>query len=158
MSRPADVDRMISGFLSELDTLSDSLGLMPDRAADGHSVKAQDQAPESNGIASEEAESAANPGPEVPTPAISNGVPRRNIDILLMTDNRYNEGAKRNRDEFFRMATALQDVFASASPRHGQTLRAGPALCRLRCSFSWLPVTTWIRKRLGRGSSQPEDS
>ena len=93
MSRPVDVDRMISSFLSELDTLSDSLGVMPDSAAAEHSVKAQVQAPESNGIASEEAESAPNPARESPSAAIPNGVPRRNIDILLMTDNRYNEGA-----------------------------------------------------------------
>ena len=158
MDRPADVDRMVSSFLSELDTLSDSLGLMPDSAADGHYVNAQVQAPGSNGIASEEAESAPNTDRKSPSPAISNGVPRRNIDILLMTDNRYNEGAKRNREEFFRMASALQDACVSASPRHGQTRSMGPALCRLRCSLSWPPVTTWIRKLRRRGSSQPADS
>jgi hypothetical protein len=158
MRRPADVDRMVSSFLSELDTLSDSLGLMPDRAADGHSVNAQVQAPGSNGIASEEAESAPNPDRKSPSSTIYNGVPRRNIDILLMTDNRYNEGAKRNREEFFRMASAPQDACVAASPQHGQTRRAGPALCRLRCSLSWPLVTTWIRKLRRRRSSQPADS
>jgi hypothetical protein len=158
MNRPADVDRMASSFLTELDTLSNSLGLMPDGAADGHSVNAQVQAPGSNGIASEEAETAPNPDRESPSPAISCGVPRRNIDILLMTDNRYIEGAKRNPEEFFRVARDLQDVCVSASPLHGQTRPAGPALCRLRCSLSWPPIIAWIRKLRRRGSSQPADS
>ena len=149
---------MVSGFLSELDTLSDSLGLMPERAADGHSVNAKILAPGSNGIASEEAESAPNPDRESPSSAIPFGVPRRNIDILLMTDNRYNEGAKRNREDFFRMTSAPHDACVSASPQHGQTRRAGPALYRLRCSLSWSPVTTWIRKLRRRGSSRPADN
>ena len=158
MNRPADVDRMVSSFLSELDTLSDSLGLLPDGAADGHSVNAQVQAPGSNGIALEEAESAPNPDRESTSPAISNGVPRRNIDILLMTDNRYNKGANRNREEFFRTASTLQEAGVAASPRHRQIRRAGQALCRLRCSLSWPPVTAWIRKLRRRSSSQPTDS
>jgi len=149
---------MASSFLTELDILSDSLGLMPDGAAEGHSVDAQVQAPASNGIASEGAESVSNPNRESPSPAVSCGVPRRNIDILLMTDNRYIEGTKRNREEFFRLASALQGVHVSASPRHGRTRRAGQALCRLRCSLSWPPIIKWIQKLRRRCSSQPADS
>jgi len=149
---------MVSSFLSELDTLSDSLGLMPDRAAVRHSVNAQVQAPGSNGIAPEQAESTPDPDRESKSPAISSGVPRRNIDILLMTDNRYNKGAKRNREEFFRAASMLQDAGVAASPRYGQIRHAGQALYRLRCSLSWPPVTAWIRKLRRRSSSQPADS
>jgi len=159
MSRPADVDRMVSSFLSELDTLSDSLGVTPGGAADdARSLHAQDQAPESNGKKSEEVKSAPNPDHESPAPAISNGMPCRNIDILLMTDNRYLAGARRNREEFFRMASVLQDAGVPAFPQDGQTRRAKPALYRLRFSLSWPPVTAWIRKLLRPGSDHPADS
>ena len=84
MSRPGNVDQLVSSFLSELNTLSDALGLDRDQPAEG-----------SDGVSS----AADRPGPVDAQPAAPKPVSYRNIDVLLMDNRQFLGGRERTRDE-----------------------------------------------------------
>ncbi len=160
MREPVDVDKMVSSFLSELNALCDSLGLIPDKEVAANGASAADSPdlgrprnPDGPSLTTEDA--SARPGtPEesrtenatcgdAMPPAASKRVPRRNIDILLMSDNRFTAGMMRNTEESSSTSKALQDHCFTGTSYRGQPR---PARMQLRWSSCWVPVTTRIRK------------
>lgn len=84
LRRPGDVDQMVFSFLSELDTLSDTLELVHDQSAErsaGLSI-----APDRS-------------DPQGAQPAVIKPVSYRNIDVLLMDNRQFASGKERSRED-----------------------------------------------------------
>ena len=94
-SRPDDVDQMVSSFLSELNTLSDTLGLARDKPAQR----------------SDDVSVAADPLDA--QPAALKPVSYRNIDVLLMDNRQFLAGKERILEE---LPHTTHGLFESQSP------------------------------------------
>ena len=77
--QPGDIDKIVSGFLSELDALGESLRPAPNER--NEAIREREIAPESEAA-----------GPAKPSSY-------RNIDVLLMDDARFTAGRERAPDE-----------------------------------------------------------
>ncbi len=162
MSGPADVDKMVSSFLSELNTLSDSLGLTQDKAAvdltalNGQKNPTGDErtapTPAGSRYASQQDSGTEDTkDSEAVASAASKGMPYRNIDVLLKSDSRFVAGMKRKTEESSGASNALQTARSTGSAHHGQPRPSGRALVLLRLE----PFTTWIRKLRRHNSGRP---
>jgi len=119
-----DVDRMVSGFLSELNALSDSLSPPREEPAD--------ESDEPFGLAvTESAASIQNAG-EKNNEAATSPTPKpayRNIDVLLMDNAQFMAGKERAQEEFSHKVNARQDT-QSAGPSEDSNGRRSRALGR----------------------------
>jgi hypothetical protein len=116
MSEPHDVDNLVSSFLSELNCLSDDLGLAPGKPSEEDKVVPIDS--------------------DLPS-AAPKPTPYRNIDILFMDDGQVAAGKNRTQQEIphFHM---VRD--------HPRILMRMWAYLRLRCLSGWTSVGASIHR------------
>jgi hypothetical protein len=164
MSQSADVDKMVSSFLSELNGLCDSLELTPDKAA-FHLPASNEQ----RNFAGYERIPATNAGSrpatqdDFGTENSKNGglisqtalksMPCRNINVLLMNDKRFIPGTRQNTEEFHLTSNVPEEAPSPGIPYLGQPRLTGWAWFRSFHSLCWAPFAAWIRKFRGRGHS-----
>jgi len=116
MSEPRDVDNLVSSFLSELNCLSDDLGLAPGKPPEEDSV-----VPTASDLP------AAAPKP----------TSYRNIDILFMDDGQVAAGKKRTQQ-------GISDSHIVRD--HPRTLTRIWAYLRSRCLSGWTSVGVSIHR------------
>jgi hypothetical protein len=160
MSRQADVDKLVSGFLSELDTLSDSLGLPSEEtAADSRPGNGQVNAADHEPIAPSDSESPSCDTKEFDRKALqegnssstssSPGAPLRNIDVLLMSNNRTAKEMNQSANAQSQEPGTLQNTRPPRMSLSARLQQERRVLFRMRCSPRWPPITTWIQKLRG---------
>jgi len=161
MNRPADIDKMVSSFLSELNSLCNSLGLTPDKAPADLPAPNEQRNPDDYGrITPTDAEPRAGTQHDLGTENAKNGrsrsptnskcMPCRNIDVLLMSDSRFIAGMRRNPEEFYVASNAPGDA---TSPKIPYQPRLKVQVRLHSCGSLWATFTTWIQRFRGRGGA-----